>query len=267
MKPASLNYTYTGYLHNVHYCKETIDEQDIYRMLNQFSQLSGQLNNLLPTFFAIDYTTKKYLYISNGIQLLSGYHPKAILEGGLDMLINHVMEENFFHVFNAKIFPITTQFLQNTPQAEHHQYIFSFNNRIKCSDGRHIDWVQRSTFITSSETGLPIYGFGMVIKMGIVNKYIPLEHTIEKIENKNGIATNKIVEYNSFYPYEEKALLTKQERNILKWMVDGLSSKMIADKLKISENTISNHRQNMLRKTNTRNVAQLVAFAINTRII
>jgi DNA-binding NarL/FixJ family response regulator len=38
-------------------------------------------------------------------------------------------------------------------------------------------------------------------------------------------------------------------------MADGLSSKMIAFKLRISENTIANHRDNMTRKTNTKNVA------------
>ncbi|MBC7508933.1 MAG: response regulator transcription factor [Ferruginibacter sp.] len=50
-------------------------------------------------------------------------------------------------------------------------------------------------------------------------------------------------------------------------MADGFSSKQVAAKLKISENTVSNHRQNMLRKTNTKNVAELVAFCIRSRII
>ncbi|QEC74380.1 helix-turn-helix transcriptional regulator [Arachidicoccus ginsenosidivorans] len=50
-------------------------------------------------------------------------------------------------------------------------------------------------------------------------------------------------------------------------MADGLSSKQIAGNLHISENTIANHRKNMLRKTSTGNVAQLIAYACKSSII
>jgi DNA-binding CsgD family transcriptional regulator len=45
------------------------------------------------------------------------------------------------------------------------------------------------------------------------------------------------------------------------------SSKMIAAKLHIAENTVANHRKNIMRKTNTENVAQLIAFLVRNRII
>jgi DNA-binding NarL/FixJ family response regulator len=80
-------------------------------------------------------------------------------------------------------------------------------------------------------------------------------------------ANSSIIETNYFYPFEEDKLLSSHEKNILNLMADGFSSKQVAGKLKISENTVSNHRQNMLRKTNTKNVAELVAFAIRSRLI
>jgi len=50
-------------------------------------------------------------------------------------------------------------------------------------------------------------------------------------------------------------------------MTDGLNSKMIADKLGLSHKTVNSHRENMLRKTNAKNVVQLVSFAFQNNII
>jgi len=50
-------------------------------------------------------------------------------------------------------------------------------------------------------------------------------------------------------------------------MADGLSSKQIAGKLRISQNTVMNHRKNIMKKTNTKNAAELIKHAIINKII
>lgn len=62
------------------------------------------------------------------------------------------------------------------------------------------------------------------------------------------------------HPYE--ALLTRREKEILTCITEGLSSKQIAGKLFISENTVSNHRKNMLAKTGARSSAELIFLVI-----
>ncbi len=121
-----LDYTYTGYLHNVHYCRETVDEQDIYGMLHQFNQLPDWLRNVLPVLYAIDYTTQKYIFVSESIKSLSGYHPNAALEGGLDLLINGMWEKNFFMSSTLKFFHLLWDFSKILPREKHHQYVFFF---------------------------------------------------------------------------------------------------------------------------------------------
>ena len=61
-------------------------------------------------------------------------------------------------------------------------------------------------------------------------------------------------------PYE--ALLTRREKEILTCITEGLSSKQIAGKLSISENTVSNHRKNMLAKTGAKSSAELIFLVI-----
>lgn len=56
--------------------------------------------------------------------------------------------------------------------------------------------------------------------------------------------------------------LSKKERLILRYIADGLSSREIADQLKLSIRTVSNHRANIIRKTKARNTAELVKMAV-----
>lgn len=61
--------------------------------------------------------------------------------------------------------------------------------------------------------------------------------------------------------------LTQREREILSLVARGYSSKQIAHQLKISDNTVSNHRKNMLARNAAKSSAELVflynSFGVN----
>jgi FixJ family two-component response regulator len=57
--------------------------------------------------------------------------------------------------------------------------------------------------------------------------------------------------------------LTWRERQILAHVVQGLTSKAIGQKLGISVRTVDIHRANIMTKTNTRNVVELVLLAVS----
>ena len=56
--------------------------------------------------------------------------------------------------------------------------------------------------------------------------------------------------------------LTSREVTVLKYLAAGYSSKQIASELHNSINTINNHRQNLLQKTNTKSSAELINACI-----
>jgi len=56
--------------------------------------------------------------------------------------------------------------------------------------------------------------------------------------------------------------LTKREREILKLVAEGFTSKEIADYLFISPKTVDNHRTNLMRKLNLHSAQALTSFAI-----
>ena len=62
------------------------------------------------------------------------------------------------------------------------------------------------------------------------------------------------------------ALLTPREIEILKLIMEELSSEEIADKLFISKRTVDTHRKNIIAKTNTRTIVGLLKFAIENNL-
>ena len=68
----------------------------------------------------------------------------------------------------------------------------------------------------------------------------------------------------SLFTQSHGTKLTKREEEILSCIAEGLSSKQIAGRLFISENTVANHRKNMLLKTGAKSSAELVRLNINT---
>lgn len=63
------------------------------------------------------------------------------------------------------------------------------------------------------------------------------------------------------------ASLSKREKEILFKICEGLSNQEIADALFISKRTVDKHRANLLGKTNSKNTASLILFAIRNKLI
>lgn len=62
----------------------------------------------------------------------------------------------------------------------------------------------------------------------------------------------------TYVPTAPEQALTSREIEVVQLIREGLSSKEIAARLFISLNTVRNHRSNLFRKTNARNVVDLV---------
>ena len=63
------------------------------------------------------------------------------------------------------------------------------------------------------------------------------------------------------------ANLSKREKEILLKICEGLSNQEIAETLFISKRTVDKHRANLLGKTNSKNTASLILFAIRNKLI
>lgn len=65
----------------------------------------------------------------------------------------------------------------------------------------------------------------------------------------------------------KSANLSRREKEILLKICEGLSNQEIAETLFISKRTVDKHRANLLGKTNSKNTASLILFAIRNKLI
>ena len=80
-----------------------------------------------------------------------------------------------------------------------------------------------------------------------------LYHVIQKIKHRENES--------------KTASLSRREKEILLKICEGLSNQEIAETLFISKRTVDKHRANLLGKTNSKNTASLILFAIRHKLI
>ena len=101
-----------------------------------------------------------------------------------------------------------------------------------------------------------------------------MEQTIQKVIEKGYYYNEQVLEIiteNLRTKQRPKASfkvqLTAREKEVLQLICEQLTAQEIADRLYISRRTVEGHRNNLLMKLNCRNIAGLVAFAIQNQLV
>lgn len=61
--------------------------------------------------------------------------------------------------------------------------------------------------------------------------------------------------------------VTDREIDVIRCIAEGLSNKLIADKLKLSTHTVNTHRKNIMSKLGVNNTAGIVMFAVKNQLL
>lgn len=61
--------------------------------------------------------------------------------------------------------------------------------------------------------------------------------------------------------------VTEREIDIIRGIAEGLSNKLIADKLRLSTHTVNTHRKNIMNKLGVNNTAGVVMFAVKNQLL
>jgi DNA-binding NarL/FixJ family response regulator len=76
------------------------------------------------------------------------------------------------------------------------------------------------------------------------------------------LVVESLVSQSSTPTTQSFSLLTEREREVLKLIAEGRSTKQIAYDLRVSSKTVESHRRQVMGKLNIRSVAELTKFAI-----
>lgn len=86
-------------------------------------------------------------------------------------------------------------------------------------------------------------------------------HKLQRLSN------NTLPTFTTSEPGRKESILSRRELEVLKLISEGLTTSEIADKLYNSKRTIETHRQNMMEKTQVKNTASLIKYALSNGLI
>ncbi len=227
------------------------------QMHHSFSELSSTL------IFLLDFATQSYPVMGANTLQVMGHQREAFTEGGLEFMLSNYKD---FDILNKKIFPDQVKLMEDYKSENISSFRFSKSYRFQNHQGRYNTILQRNSLLSVKNNPLPIAIFGCAWDITNLTEKGKVIHQIEKYDTETGqwiLLLSK-----EYYPdIDQNQLLSKREIEILKWSVEGCSSKQIAEKLYITFNTVNTHRRNMLRKTNCRNSMELLRYAVENKLL
>ena len=172
-----------------------------------------------------------------------GYAPKEHERGGLDFWFSKVHPDDRRMLGDRIIESLkVSKHLFNKKQRDPH----ILNYRFKKGTGEWM-WIQHSVY------NLSIDDHGKLDK--VLHRLQLLD--LSKYPINDSEITYKVVLNNT----DPVNALTDREKQVLKLIAEGFSTKMIAGQLKISINTVETHRRHLLEKLNAKNSMELIRKA------
>jgi len=205
----------------------------------------------------IDYSTMEYKYISDNCQDIIGYTNVEYIKNGL---LFHALE--VFHpedrlLFETEVFSDIREYWKLISPAEISEYRFSFNHRYHRKDGTVSQMLQQGSFM-EPQAGIPILQLLVFSDIGDYKTDTSIVLTISRMVKEVGF----VKVFSKTYLPPKKTPLSSRESEVLKLTLKGESSKMIAEKLFISIQTVKNHKRHMMEKTCASNIAELIALCL-----
>ncbi len=200
----------------------------------------------------LDYSTRKYIYLSNHSSEIIGNPRELYVEGGLDFH-NSIWHPDDKVIFATQIFRDIKQFWSKIEPMDFPNYRFSFNYRFFQGDDRISHLCQYNTYL-EPQNGIPLLNLVVFSDISDFKTDNIMILTISKY--MKGFGYIKV--FSKSYNPKQKSKLSVRETEILRLSLEGMSNKLIADKLFISLNTVKHHKQNMMEKTCAKNILDLI---------
>ena len=239
------------------------DEFDILRCLHDFPVVRSMLDHANATGFLLDYRTGKYYYFGDNAGQMIGYSSETFMQEGLDLTKSVYRPEDAAIYYN-EINQSRQEFLRSVSPMEMLQYGFRHTFRVVRKDKQEISVMQQHMVLKADAKGKPLVIIGFCTDLTGIKTDTKVIDNILKFE-PGKLPT--LVQVNQYFPRPEEGALSVREIEVLKWVLEGLSSEAIADKMFISVHTVRTHRKHMLEKTNAKNTADLIRYAVKNGLI
>ncbi|HVD98672.1 MAG TPA: LuxR C-terminal-related transcriptional regulator [Cytophagaceae bacterium] len=208
-----------------------------------------------------DYHFNKYIYISPSFCQYLGIEYNIALADGFDSIASLVHPDDL-PILEKTLFSRITNFLASIydekDEEGNQNYKFSYNFRVRKKDGNYISMSIVSKILSFNKKGKILLDFGLITP---VNHILHSDNIILNISKSISDLDYETVLQEEYSPEADAELnLTERELEIIQLLKRGMDSKEMADHLCLSQHTVRNHRRNILKKTNTNKVTELLTL-------
>lgn len=215
-----------------------------------FNELTNSIASSGPFYYyVIDFYDMSLSNVSGAIEDIHGLDPKTVT---FNDVLNTIHPDDVDFVANAEAF-ITTFFRERIAREKLLRYKMNYSFRSRMKDGEYVLLNHQAILLSLDEDGRS-------------GKSLNIHTRIDHLSNLN---TRKIslIGLNGEPSYMNMSLdgelrpmpaFSKREKQILKLISEGFSSTEISEKLFIAVMTVKKHRQNILEKTDCKNITQLI---------
>lgn len=208
----------------------------------------------------IDHTGRQFTCIQEHCKEFNCCLSNDLLKGSQDFQPLHFQPDDRI-VWREEALPDIRKFINSIPVAELTDYRFSFNHRYIHKDGNVSQFLHEGTLAFSEDACRPVLNLKIFTEIGDIKTDSTMVLTIFHYLPNDGY--KKV--FTKVYGEPQNGQLSQREMEIIKLCLEGLSSKMIADKLNLSIHTVKNHKRNSMEKTLTHNIAELISLCIKSR--
>jgi DNA-binding CsgD family transcriptional regulator len=226
------------------------------------------------SFYFASCTADEFLYMDESFHLVTGHPVKYILQKGIGWWFSIIHPEDIKQVLQIifkHCFFLSVDERLNKP--------FTLEYRIKSASGQWI-WLQETkSVIAVTPEGKNHLVMGRLTEIN--EDQLEMSRKLNKIIDEDGhtntllraalpIIRDEAKKRSVFATLEQQftqpdgmVMPTKREMQILHLIGEGYSTKLIADKLHISINTVETHRRHLLEKIQVKNSMELIKQTSN----
>lgn len=218
-----------------------------------------ELDRFLPhnsTFFCITNTQDlKFEYISKNMYPCIYIDPDKFISDAMKYFWSRIHPDDVEHWLSA-LNALMEFTIKEIPNNKRHRMTYRWNYRFKNGKGEYVNIIQNTTPLDFDKQQKPIIGLAHYT---VVDFGIKLDVTASaKYLNENN--EYETLYFNSFNKKLLSNTISNRERDIIRLLVLDYTSKVIAQKLNISVNTVDTHRRNILKKLNLSSTGELVGM-------
>ena len=216
-------------------------------LLERLSEVENSSINVL------DFYQKKYVFVRSKFSELIGYDKESGMEIGPAYYLSLMHPDDIPLLLDT--FRKAFLFISNQPVGERKNFKLIYNFRIKGKHNVYYPLIQQAI-------PLELDSKGNIWLLLNITDLLPDKDLSGKVNRQLiNIKDGKQYLFNDDFNDQARPILSIREIEVLKLASRGFASKEIADKLFISVNTVNNHRQKILEKTEAANTAEAVTYA------